>query len=132
MFGWFRPASFTMTYAGQPQHVGGAAVTPSLAHNLGVNPIVGQWFTDDQGVVISTALWRRLGSDPDIIGKPLTLDGRTFTITGVMPPAFRLPVPGPGAEGVQSEVWIPLDPLGKGENRSVGHVSSATPGSSPA
>jgi hypothetical protein len=49
VFGWFRAASFNMTFAGQPEHVGGAAVTPSLARNLGVNPIVGQWFADDQG-----------------------------------------------------------------------------------
>ena len=120
VFGWFRPASFTMTYAGQPRHVVGAAVTPSLAHNLGVNPIVGQWFTDDRGVVISTALWRQLGSPADMVGKPLSLDGRTFTITGVMPPTFRLPVPGPGTEGVKSDVWIPLDPMGKGESRGLG------------
>ncbi len=120
VFGWFRAASFNMTFAGQPEHVGGAAVTPSLARNLGVNPIVGQWFADDQGAVISSSLWRRLGSDPGIIGKPLTLDGRTFTITGVTPPGFRLPVPGPGVEGVQSEIWIALDPLGRGENRSMG------------
>ena len=120
VFGWFKPASFTMTYAGQPRHVVGAAVTPSLAHNLGVNPLVGQWFTDDQGVVISTALWRQLGSPADIVGKPLTLDGRTFTISGVMPPTFRLPVPGPGTEGVKSDIWIPLDPMGKGESRALG------------
>jgi predicted permease len=120
VFGWFRQASFNMTFAGQPQHVVGAEVTPSLARHLGVNPILGQWFADDQGAVISNALWRRLGADRDIIGKPVTLDGRGFTITGVTPPAFRLPVPGPGVEGVQSDVWIALDPGGRGQSRSNG------------
>jgi len=52
VFGWFRPGSFNMTFAGQPQHVVGAEVTPSLVRNLGVNPIVGQWFLDDQSAVI--------------------------------------------------------------------------------
>ncbi len=120
VFGWFRPASFNMTFAGQPQHVVGAEVTPSLARNLGVSPIVGQWFADDQGAVISNALWRRLGAARDIVGKPLRLDGRSFTITGVTPPAFRLPVPGPGTEGIQSDVWIALDPGGSGQSRSNG------------
>ena len=53
----------------QPEHVRRApvrlwrtAVTPSLAHNIGVNPRLGRWFTDDSGVVISDALWKRLGS----------------------------------------------------------------------
>ena len=124
VFGWFRPASFNMSFAGQPQHVVGAEVTPSLALNLGVNPIVGQWFNDDQGAVISNALWRRLGSDPEIVGRPITLDGRPYTITGVTPPAFRLPVPGPGAEGVQSDVWIGLDPSGHGRSRSTGEYFS--------
>jgi predicted permease len=119
MFGWFRPSAFNMTFAEQPQHVQGAAVTPSLAHNLGVNPMVGQWFSDPHHVVISYALWRRLGSDPSIVGKPMTLDGGTFTITGVMPAGFRLPMPGPGLGDI-ADVWILLDPLGRGQNRGEG------------
>ena len=86
VFGWFTPASFNMTFAGQPQHVVGVKVTPSLASNLGVNPIVGQWFVDDQGAVISNALWRRRGAHPNIKGKPITLAGRGFTITRGIPP----------------------------------------------
>jgi putative ABC transport system permease protein len=123
-FGWFRPGSFNMTFAGQPQHVVGAVVTPSLVRSLGVNLVVGQWFEDNQGAVISSSLWRRLGSDPGIIGKAVTLDGRTFTITGVTPPGFRLPVPGPGVEGVHSEIWIRFDPLAPGENPSGGYYFS--------
>ncbi|HET7217009.1 MAG TPA: ADOP family duplicated permease [Vicinamibacterales bacterium] len=120
VFGWFTPRSFNMMFGTQPEHVVGAAVTPSLAHNVGVNPAIGQWFVDESGVVISNALWRRLGSDPGIAGRPLTLDGKPFTITGVMPAGFRLPVPGPGVERSRSDVWILLDPLGKGQDRSVG------------
>ena len=120
VFGWFTPRSFNMMFGSQPEHVVGAAVTPSLVHNLGVNPAIGQWFADENGVVISNELWRRLGADRAIVGRPLTLDGRPFTITGVMPPAFRLPVPGPGVERARSDVWTMLDPLGKGQDRGVG------------
>jgi predicted permease len=120
LFGWFRPASFNLTFAGLAQHVDGLQVTPSLAHNLGVQPRLGTWFTDDRGAVISSPLWTRLGADPGIVGKAIALDGQAFTVTGVMPPAFRLPVPGPGVERLRSDVWIALDPLGKGQPRGEG------------
>src|SRR5262245_20716302 len=59
VFGWFRFDTFNVTSPGQPQHINGTAVTPSLALNVGVKPFVGTWFTDDTGAVISTSLWNR-------------------------------------------------------------------------
>src|SRR5436190_3698804 len=117
VFGWFRFGFFNLSFQGEPHHVTGAAVTPSLARGLGVSPIIGQWFTDDAGVVISNRLWRRLGADRNIIGQGLTLDGRRLTVTGVMPPSFLFPLPGPGAEGLDSDVWTALDPSGRGQDR---------------
>jgi putative ABC transport system permease protein len=69
-FGWFRFAGKNLTFAGEPHHVEGVAVTPSLARQLGVDPILGRWFQDETGVVISAALWRRLRSDSGIVGRP--------------------------------------------------------------
>jgi predicted permease len=120
VFGWFRLNSFNLISSGEPQYVAGAAVTPSLAHNLGVSPRLGRWFTDETGVVLSHALWTRMGSRADIVGTAVTLDGRPLTITGVMPKGFRLPVASTVAPGVASDVWIYLDPLGKGENPTQG------------
>src|SRR6266850_2340930 len=120
-FGWFRLGEFNLSAPGDPQHVGAVSVTPSLAQSLGVSPIVGQWFTDDTGAVISNRLWRRLGADRNIVGRGMTLDGRPLTITGVMPPGFRLPVSGPGGEGFESDVWIHLDPRGRGSNPEAGY-----------
>ncbi len=116
VFGWFRLGDFNLTSPGQPQHISGAAVTPTLAHHLGVNPMVGQWFRDDASAVISYSLWKRLGGDFNIVGRAITLNDRGYTISGVMPPAFRLPVPGPGVERLRSDVWIFLDPHGKGQD----------------
>jgi predicted permease len=115
-FGWFRLASFNLTSPGAPQYVAGAALTPSLAHNLGVRPIVGQWFTDETGAVLSYTLWQRLGGKPNIVGSGLTLNGRQLTVTGVMPARFRFPVRTPGITGGESEVWVYLDPTGRGED----------------
>ena len=105
-FGWFRTGRFHLTAPGEPQFVPGTAVTPALVRELG-SPMLGQWFADDNSAVISSALWRRLGGGPEIIGSLLTLDERRYTITGVMPPAFQLPVAAMGSRG-DTEVWIPL------------------------
>ena len=90
-FGWFRAGRYHLTAPGEPQFVPGAAVTPALARQLGP-PLLGQWFADDSSAVISSALWRRLGGGRDIIGSAITLDERRYTVSGVMPPAFRLPI----------------------------------------
>lgn len=126
-FGWFRLSNFNLTSPGLPQHLTGVEVTPALVNQLGVNPERGRWFrnpADESGgvnlVVISHALWQRLGSDPNLVGQPLTLDRRRFTITGVMPPWFRLPVGGPGNEHVVSDIWIPLDTQKAAQDRASG------------
>ena len=112
-FGWFRFAGKNLTFAGEPHHVEGVAVTRLLVRQLGVDPTLGNWFQDETGVVISAPLWRRLGADAGIVGKSLTLDGRGYTVTGVMPDHFELPVA--GIMPAETDVWIPLDPGGRGE-----------------
>src|ERR1051326_5663455 len=113
-FGWFREAGKNLVYAGEPQHIEGVAVTPSLVYQLGVDPVAGRWFQDQDQVVISNSLWRRLGGDPRIVGKALTLDGHSYVVTGVMPAAFHLPMPGPIPLGSRTDVWIPLNPKESG------------------
>jgi predicted permease len=108
-FGWFRGGQFLLTAPGEPQLVPGTAVTPVLARQLG-SPLLGQWFADDSSAVISSGLWRRLGGGRDIVGSAITLDGRRYTVSGVMPPAFRLPIASLGFGRGDTAVWIPLDP----------------------
>jgi predicted permease len=114
-FGWFRYAGQNLVFGGEPHHVEGVAVTLPLTRQLGVDPILGQWFQDETGVVISAPIWRRLGADSRIVGKALTLNGRSYTVTGVMPDHFQLPVAGILSAGVQTGVWMPLDPAARGE-----------------
>ncbi len=116
VFGWLRAGRYLLTAPGEPRFVPGAAVTPALARQLGP-PRLGQWFVDDTSAVISTSLWRRLGGGPEVIGSAITLDGRRYTISGVMPPAFQLPVVSLGISRGDAEVWIPLDPSPPGANR---------------
>ena len=74
---------------------------------LGVIPQYGRLFIpqDEQAghepvVVVSNTLWqRRFGSDPSLVGKPITLDGRNYTVIGVTPPGFQYPN--------KTELWVP-------------------------
>jgi predicted permease len=120
-FGWCRAGRFRMTAPGEPRFVAGAAVTPSLARELGA-PLLGQWFADDTSAVISSILWRHLGGGREIIGSVITLDERQYTISGVMPPTFQLPLASLGISRGDTEVWIPLDPSRPNANRGSGII----------
>jgi predicted permease len=124
-FGWFRLLDFNLTSPGEPQYVRGVAITPSLAQNLGASPMIGRWFSGDTGAVISNALWKRLGANPAIVGSAMTLDNRALTIEGVMPPEFSLPVMGTVPARVQTDVWIYLDPSGRGQDEGAYYFSYA-------
>jgi putative ABC transport system permease protein len=51
-------------------------------------------------VVVSNALWqRRFGSDPSLVGRSITLDGRNYTVVGIAPPGFQYPD--------KTELWLP-------------------------
>ena len=74
---------------------------------FGVAPQYGRLFIpqDEQAghepvVIVSDTLWRRrFGSDPSLVGKQLTLDGRNFTVIGITPPGFQYPD--------KTELWVP-------------------------
>lgn len=122
--GVFLPREFSLTSPGPPQHLTGVEVTPSLALSLGAAPVVGRWFgeaANEQGnfhlAVISSALWNRLGGNRKIVGQTLTMDGQPYTVTGVMPRWFRLPVSTVGGGELRTDVWVPLTPQNAEKSR---------------
>jgi predicted permease len=126
-FGVLQQREFNLTSPGQPQHLRGLEVTPSFASSLGVAPVVGRWFGEaasEQGnlnlAVISSALWNRLGGGGNILGRALTMDGQQYTVTGVMPAWFRLPLEDMVGSGEsRTDVWVPVDPQGSDKRRDV-------------
>lgn len=120
-----RPWQPAFTGETQPERLEGQRVSASYFKTLGVAPVLGSDFqeSDDQLngpalVMISDSLWRRrFGSDVGIIGTEVTLDGRLYTIIGVMPSGFQN-VLAPAAE-----VWSPLqfDKSLLPESREWGH-----------
>ena len=131
-FGVLQFREFSLTSPGEPQHLRGIEVTPSLASSLGVAPVVGRWFGEaasEQGnlnlAVISSALWNRLGGDSKIVGQAVTMDGQQYTVTGVMPAWFRLPLEAlEGSGESRTDVWVPLNPQGPSRRRDVSEYFS--------
>jgi predicted permease len=90
--------AFNLSGVAQPENIEGYAVSPNCLSLLGVRPFLGRDFVPSEEapgtapvVMLSYPLWQsHLGADPDAIGKTITLDGRSFTIIGVLPPNFRL------------------------------------------
>jgi len=93
----YRGDDFNFTGSGQPEHLGGEFVSASLLPVLGVNPSLGRNFLpqeDREGasgvVMLSYGLWkRRFGADPNILGKTMTLNARSYKVIGVLPSDFR-------------------------------------------
>jgi len=114
VFGWYKISSdFNLNSSGVAEHIAGAEVTPSLLEGVGVHPLAGRLFRDSDGpqvALISSRLWRQLGSDGSIEGKPIALDGQSYTIVGVLPGWFQLPIVSVGNENLHNDVWIPIDP----------------------
>ena len=89
----------TLTGLGEPEGLIGAKISPALFDLLGIPPMLGRSFTREEdapgrnGVAIITyGFWqRRLGADPAVIGRVLTLDSVPVEIVGVLPATFRLP-----------------------------------------
>jgi predicted permease len=103
-----------------PERLTAISADPTFFSVLGVEPIAGRTFRPDDPldvVVISGQLWRRrFGSDPSLVGSNVTLDGRPFTVIGVMPERFQFPY---GAASLldgalpesRTDVWVPSPPL---------------------
>lgn len=93
-----RGASFSLIGLGEAEQVTGRRVSAEFFSVLGVKPALGRSFVpgeDARGagpvVVISAELWqRKFSAAPDVIGKSLTLDDKSYTIVGVLPASFNL------------------------------------------
>jgi putative ABC transport system permease protein len=113
-------AGFNLTGAGEPEKIVCARVSASFFRLMDVWPKMGRAFTpeedgagSDRVVIISQSLWRRrFGQDPDLIGKPLTLNGNSYTVIGIMPDGFRYPgaadLPGYMEPPPQTDMWVPI------------------------
>jgi putative ABC transport system permease protein len=104
----FRRDSFNLSGIGDPERLAGRMVGSDFFSILGVQPVIGRTFTEQDDrpgaartVVISHSLWRRsFNSDPRVIGSTITLTSEPYTVIGVLPPGFRFLV--------ASDVFVPV------------------------
>jgi predicted permease len=111
-----------LTGDGEPDRVGTIHVSSNLLPMLGVTADRGRLFVSSEDLkgspgtaVLSYGFWvRRYGSDPQVIGKSLTINGSTYQVIGILPRSFSLPrevLPTLGG-AEQAEIVLPL-PLGQ-------------------
>jgi predicted permease len=116
----FSPGTADLTDAAGAERIGAAGVTAGFFETLGVAPVVGRTLALDEDVpgappvvLIGHGLWqRRFGGDPAIVGKPVSINGASRTVIGVLPADFDFPR---GAEWLaffpsagRTELWLPL------------------------
>jgi predicted permease len=105
----FRYADQILEPGGVPEKIRGMIGTPSLFRLLGVSPVLGRTFTDEEGeiggeqkVLLSYGLWQQLyAGSRDVLGKDLRINGRPYSIVGVMPAGFKFLNP-------DVRLWVPL------------------------
>jgi putative ABC transport system permease protein len=103
-------SSFDLTGTARPAQLRAALVTPGFFRVLGVQPIVGRVLAPEEiatgapVVVLDADIWRsQFNGDPAIVGRAITLDGRPFTVVGVLPHlTFR--------DEQAYELWATVDP----------------------
>jgi putative ABC transport system permease protein len=103
----FQRASYNLTGRGEPQLLMVQRVTASYLPTLRIQPALGRNFTlenetpgRDQVVILTHGFWQRqLGGRADVLGQVLQLDGRPFTVIGVMPASFQ--------DDVRNQVYTP-------------------------
>ena len=89
--------SFNLTSPGSAEHLVGIRASSAFLATLGVMPVVGRDIAQSEDLVnatpvvlVSNRLWQeRFHSDPQVAGRSLVLDGKSFTVIGVLPADFR-------------------------------------------
>ncbi|MFT4113672.1 ADOP family duplicated permease [Silvibacterium sp.] len=111
-----RGTGYNMTGLGDAEEVRAELVSSDFFSLLGVKPLIGRLFApgeDEIGraplAMVSESFWKRkLGGDPKALGHVLTLDGRDYTLVGVIPESFRLAV----GTFRAAEIYVPIGQFG--------------------
>src|SRR5262249_51447129 len=123
LFGW--ASETNLSGEGRPDVVRALPVEANFFSLFGIPPLKGRTFAQgedqpgkDRVAVLSYALWNsRYAGDPGVIGRNIELQGKQYTIIGVMPPGFRFTR--------EAQLWIPLQMDSKGLGTRGSHWANA-------
>lgn len=109
-----RPQWINLSSGDEPVRIPAGGTTPSLFRLLGVQPLEGRLFTEDEETegnqrvtILSHALWQsHFAGERGIVGREVLLDGEPFQVVGIMPPEFRFPTPWGGSD--RTRLWFPM------------------------
>jgi putative ABC transport system permease protein len=136
--GGYIASAYELTGAGAPFKARAERVTSALFPLLGVAPMLGRTFTQQEDensspvTVISYSLWKeRFHSDANVLGTNVDLDRRPYTIIGVLPRSFEFPLD--AGRLSQHDLWVPMSftPVEKkseGDNFDYSAVARLKPG----
>ena len=105
--GFASGSATALTDVEEPAVLANAAVSASVWPMLGIPPALGRVFTEEENqpqsepvCVLPHATWQgQFGGDPEIVGRSITLDEKSFTVIGVMPPEFKF---------WGADIWTPV------------------------
>jgi predicted permease len=115
----YRSDDYNIIGSGEPERVRVGMVSAGFFEILGVNPVRGRFFKTDEDrfggapvVLLTAGLWAsKFGSAPDIVGKSIMMNGKAYTVIGIVPASFRLESSNFGIK----DVFVPIgqfdDPL---------------------
>jgi putative ABC transport system permease protein len=109
--GVYNRNSYNLTGVGEAERLVTAQSSADLFAALRVNAAIGRVFTNDEDkpggtpvVVLSYGLWqRRFGGQSNMLNQPITLNGKSYIVIGVMPKEFQYPT--------RAEMWVPVGQL---------------------
>jgi putative ABC transport system permease protein len=111
--GGYATSNYELSGGATPEEIYAARFTASVFPTLGVRPILGRFFTQEEEdghqplAVISYALWlNRYRRDPKVLGNSIVLDRKVYSIVGVMPRSFEFPLEAGHLE--QAQLWVPM------------------------
>jgi predicted permease len=113
--GAFQNKDFDLAGGGEPEHIPAARVSASIFPMLGVQPLLGRTYIEQEDkpgthvAVLSYGLWqRRYAGRRNIVGQSIDVDRIPYTVIGVMPKNFQFPLPGPKDNNEPAELWVPM------------------------
>ena len=124
-------AQVNLTGDGDPVRLGASLVTPNLFQTLGVRPLIGRDFTENDAdanpytvVILSYSLWQTRYDGADVVGRTIQINGIARQIIGVMPKDFQLPTDYIVDAEEPTRLWAPLR-LNEGNRGSHGYYGVA-------